>query len=146
MARVHMQLGSVYRRMGAYDTAYHHFLLVFRGKAGGLPEPLTPYHILLELAVTCEMKAAVLAEGSSVNVSTALLAADVPGAGSAAGAGRGGGGGASDFVVSVFDSAPTTVEACVSRAREGYKWVPPFARSLPFPPPPPPTHSPLPPL
>jgi hypothetical protein len=118
MARVHMQLGSVYRRMGAYDSAYHHFLVVFRGKAGGLPEPLTPYHILLELAVTCEMKAAFLAEGTGFNVSAALMVEEAP-----AGGGSGSRAPSTEFAVSVFDAAPGTIDACIARAREGYRWV-----------------------
>ena len=91
--------------------------LVFRGKAGGLPEPLSPFHILLELAVTCEMKALALCAASGTppaEVSRAMYLDDTSRAAAAS-------------VVSStafnFDGAPATVDECVLKAREGYKYA-----------------------
>jgi hypothetical protein len=94
--------------------------MLLQGKTGGLPEPLHPFHVLLELAMTCEMKAFSLeaAAKGGVDVAAALVTEDPGGGGSS------GGGVGSAAPPSVFDAAPDTVEACVRAAREGYRWDP----------------------
>ena len=90
---------------------------VFRGKAGGLPEPLTPFHVLLELAVTCEMKALALAQAGGIapEAVTKALFDDSVGVTNASAFSVG-------DVVS-FVPAPATISDCVAKAREGYKYV-----------------------
>jgi hypothetical protein len=82
--------------------------LVLQAKKGPIPEPLSPFHVILELAVTYELKAISLARAGSSELN--VLDGD----------GVGGASLSQDELMGVFTSAPSSASECAYGAMVGY--------------------------
>ena len=127
--RLSLQLAALYRRQGNYDKAFHHFgsvcagsrgsivasvrahlccdgcRAVLRSQDGPIPEPVSPFHVIMEIAVTYELKAAALAANGLSDPDDSLL--PVVGLSQAE-------------LMSVFDTLPNSAEQCSYAAAVAY--------------------------
>ncbi len=86
---------------------------MLRGKSGPVPEPLTPQHVIMELAVTYEMKAEHLSRAAGVDGFDITEGQELDTSSTSSLHSR--------DLMAVFDRAPTSASACAHAARVGFK-------------------------